>query len=80
MSEQWSEAPAAAPDPSAAGLPSTAAPSTPTSLLEQMQELLASVNADLAGMGAALQSAGARTAGPTGSADPAGRSDAAPGR
>jgi hypothetical protein len=34
----------------------------PKSLLEQMQELLASVNADLAGLGADLQSSAARTA------------------
>nr|WP_073927941.1 hypothetical protein [Streptomyces sp. CB03911] len=64
-------------DPSATGPAATAAPATPKSLLEQMQELLASVNADLAGMGAALQSSGARPAAAAEPAEPAVASDSA---
>ncbi|MER6396227.1 hypothetical protein ACFWA9_23405 [Kitasatospora sp. NPDC059973] len=65
MSEPWSEAPAAPQSPSdpagsAAARPTGAA--TPKSLLEQMQELLASVTADLAD----LQSSGARRTSPSG--------------
>ncbi|MFF1908449.1 hypothetical protein [Kitasatospora sp. NPDC058218] len=63
MSEPWSEAPAAPQSPSnparsAAGGPACTA--TPKSLLEQMQELLASVTADLAD----LRSSGARSTAP----------------
>ncbi|MFD7415855.1 hypothetical protein ACFVZ3_22375 [Kitasatospora purpeofusca] len=64
MSEPWSEVSTTSPYPTAHG---AAAPAAPKSLLEQMQELLASVTADLAD----LQAIGARTTSPaaTGSAD-----------
>ena len=58
MSETSSEAPA---------VPHGAA--TPVSLLEQMQELLASLNKDLAGLDADLQSSGTRAADEHGTAD-----------
>jgi hypothetical protein len=59
MSEPWSKAPAAPYDPIDTDPAAGAAPLTARGLLEQMQELLASVSEDLAGMGAALQSAAA---------------------
>ncbi|WP_406092898.1 hypothetical protein [Kitasatospora purpeofusca] len=67
MSEPWSEVSTTSQYPTADG---AAAPAAPKSLLEQMQELLASVTADLAD----LQAIGARTTSPaaTGSADGAG--------
>nr|WP_145790090.1 hypothetical protein [Kitasatospora atroaurantiaca] len=52
MSEPWSEAPVTPQQ--------TASAATPKSLLEQMQELLASLNASLAGLDADLHSSGAR--------------------
>ncbi|MGV9264476.1 hypothetical protein ACWDRR_07435 [Kitasatospora sp. NPDC003701] len=64
MSEPWSEAPAAPQYPGNSALPAAegvAGTATPKSLLEQMQELLASVTADLAD----LQSSGARSSAPT---------------
>lgn len=74
MSEPWSEAPTAPPTPAAPAVP--AVPAAPQSLLEQMQELLASISTDLAGLDADLQSSGARAAmaartteGSTGTAD-----------
>nr|WP_285738021.1 hypothetical protein [Kitasatospora phosalacinea] len=53
MSEPWTEPPTA--DTAAGG-----APATPKSLLEQMQELLASINTDLAGLDSDLRSSPAR--------------------
>ncbi len=57
MSEPWSEASTTSQHPTDDG---AAAPAAPKSLLEQMQELLASVTADLAD----LQATGARTTSP----------------
>ncbi|MFC5667761.1 hypothetical protein ACFP3U_32955 [Kitasatospora misakiensis] len=57
MSEPWFEASATSQYPTANG---AAAPTAPKSLLEQMQELLASLTADLAD----LQATGARTTSP----------------
>ncbi|MFE9423338.1 hypothetical protein ACFYNO_10270 [Kitasatospora sp. NPDC006697] len=51
--------------------PSYLAPASPKSLLEQMQELLASVNADLADLGSDLEAAGARAAEPREPLEPA---------
>ncbi|MFD7905780.1 hypothetical protein ACFV4F_38235 [Kitasatospora sp. NPDC059722] len=74
MSEPWSETSAAPQFPTAPAVPAA----TPKSLLEQMQELLASVTADLA----ELQSSGVRDAGtagyPTGT-DTSGAPAVAPG-
>lgn len=65
MSEPRYEASVApqAPNPASPG----AQAATSRRLLEQMQELLASVNADLAGLDADLQSSGARAADRSGS-------------
>lgn len=50
MSEPWTE-------PPTADTADGDAPATPKSLLEQMQELLASINTDLAGLDSDLRSA-----------------------
>ncbi|WP_327073397.1 hypothetical protein OG196_15715 [Kitasatospora purpeofusca] len=65
MSEPWSEVSTPSQYPTA---DRTAAPAAPKSLLEQMQELLASVTADLAD----LQAIGARTTSPAVTASTAG--------
>ncbi|MCX4752792.1 hypothetical protein [Kitasatospora purpeofusca] len=64
MSEPWSEVST----PSQYPTDGTAAPAAPKGLLEQMQELLASVTADLAD----LQAIGARTTSPAATASAAG--------
>ncbi|MFD0563236.1 hypothetical protein ACFQ2M_15225 [Kitasatospora saccharophila] len=53
MSEPWTEPPTA--DTTAAPAAGDA-PASPKSLLEQMQELLASINTDLAGLDSDLRS------------------------
>ncbi|MFE2725093.1 hypothetical protein [Kitasatospora sp. NPDC059327] len=63
MSEPWSEAPATPQSPSYPAVSAAEPPlgaATPKSLLEQMQELLASVTADLAD----LQASGRRSPAP----------------
>nr|WP_111556193.1 hypothetical protein [Kitasatospora sp. SolWspMP-SS2h] len=55
MSEPWTDPPTA--DTTADGVPAT-----PKSLLEQMQELLASINTDLAGFDSDLRSSPVRRA------------------
>ncbi|PYC77042.1 hypothetical protein C7C46_20095 [Streptomyces tateyamensis] len=64
MSEPRYEAPVA---PAQAGVASS-----PKSLLDQMQELLASVTADLADLGSDLEASGARAVDRLGAGDPAG--------
>nr|WP_104816126.1 hypothetical protein [Kitasatospora sp. MMS16-BH015] len=66
MSEPWSETPAV-PRETPGVLPAPTA--APKSLLEQMQDLLNSVNADLAGLDADLQSSGTRAVEGRGQAD-----------
>ncbi|KJY31209.1 hypothetical protein [Streptomyces sp. NRRL S-495] len=70
MSEPWSGVSTTSQYPTADG---AAAPAAPKSLLEQMQELLASVTADLAD----LQAIGARTTSPAPTAS-AGGEDGGP--
>ncbi len=60
MSEPWTE-------PPAPGTATGGAPVTTKSLLEQMQELLASINTDLAGLDSDLRESEPRS-GPDGSA------------
>lgn len=78
MSEPWTEPPiatqAAGAQATATGAPMGGALALPKTLLEQMQELLASISTDLAGLDSDLRSSGARADGP---AEPTGSTEQA---